>query len=933
MNDDHSGRPELERALLEKLRSDPAAVAELRKRVAAAASRPARASTDSPGESQHEPIAIIGMAARFPGSPDVRTFWRRIAGGEELIGEIPAARRRFGNGDRVPADRYRRAGLIDRIEEFESELFAITPREAAGMDPHQRVFLETVWQALEDSGYSPHSFSGSRTGVFAAMYNHEFIAGAGAGQQIDAFSATGAADFMVANRISYAFGLCGPSETVNTACSSSLVAVHRAVRALRGGECDVAIAGGVSLLLTLDRLRVLDQFGILSPEGRCRPFDRKTTGQVIGEGAGAILLKRLSAARRDGDFIHAIILGSAVNHAGNRSGSPTMPDAVSQASVMRDACADARIPVDSIGYIEAHGAGGHGDVVELSAFMRARGEGARSGAAVPPRCGVGTVKPNIGFLEAAGGASQIVKAVLTLRHGTLVPTLNHDSCPEEIAIERSAFEIVTRGRTWERSTDANGEPIPRRAGVHSYGLGGTNAHIVLQEWNGEDARRPDGEAVVLPLSAAAPEALRESALALVAFLRSDEGVRTVLSDLGFTLQSGRAVFSHRVAVVAQSHAEAGRRLEAWLRGEVYSQATPPSDSQPWELARLWIDGEAVDWTPLHRGRERRRVSAPVYPFASLSQRTESDEKAVAWSIAASDPRVGDHRIYGSPIIPATVLLDAVLESAPQAGIADTLRFEDAFWLDPCVVSHDWRDLTIHWSRTEDRSHFFRIESEQDGVTVVHGTGHAKSDADGAVTVPEVASLLGYAAAHMTEPYRDNGSAGFNFGPAFRTIREAWVIDDSTVVGRVALNVRSIPAAAGRLDPLLLDAAFQVASFLAAHRGEGVYLPYSAESIFVGRTGQNEEGWVCTRLISRTDDDVRCDVVVFRDAEVLASVSGLCLRRLHAEQMQAVTILERLSRGEIGVDEAAVQLGLGDGEAPPPKPQASEAESGVPGRPW
>ena len=349
-------------------------------------------------------VAIIGMSGRFPGAPDVDALWQVLLRGEPQFRDPPAGRWPAG----APS---RRCGFIDDAEGFDPLFFRISPREARGMDPHQRLFLMEAWRAVEHAGIAPGSLHGTRTGVFAAMYNTDFVAAAalaGGGSEPD--DATGAAHSLVANRISYVLGLTGPSEITDTACSSALVAVHRAMRALRARECDLAVAGGVSLILSPWRIAGLARLGILSTDDVCRAFDAEPTGQVMGEGVGALVLKRLVDATRDGDPVLAVLRGSAVNHQGGRSGNLTLPEPGAQADLIGAACQDAGIAASDLGYIESHGAGGRGDLVELAAFQAALADAPRGA------CRIGSLKPVIGFLEAAGGISQLVKVIQMLRH-------------------------------------------------------------------------------------------------------------------------------------------------------------------------------------------------------------------------------------------------------------------------------------------------------------------------------------------------------------------------------------------------------------------------------------------------------------------------------------------------------------------------------------
>ena len=421
-----------------------------------------------------EPIAIIGMSGCFAGAANLETFWQEISQGRDLLSAPPVGR----DGPDVPP----RGGYLADIEGFDAALFGIAPAEADTMDPHQRMFLEQVWAAVEDAGYRPAELRGSTTGVFAAVYStgHETVLRA-KGAALDGLSVVGAVLSMVPNRTSFLFDWTGPSEAVNTACSSGLVAVHRAVLALRMSECGMAVAGGVSLLLAAEESAALARLGLLSPDGVCRAFDGRANGQVRGEGAGVLVLKRLSDAKRDGDFVYALIRGAAVNHSGARANSVTLPNPHLQAACIADAIRRSGVAPERIGYIEAHGAGTVvGDMAELSAFGQAFD---RLGAGPATPCRIGSVKSNIGSLDAAGGIAGLIKAALALHHKQIPATLNRAVDPEGFDAE-GPFRFADRIESWEAPSGAS-----RAACVHAYGLGGTNAHVVLEEYANTKKRK------------------------------------------------------------------------------------------------------------------------------------------------------------------------------------------------------------------------------------------------------------------------------------------------------------------------------------------------------------------------------------------------------------------------------------------------------------
>ncbi|WGF87500.1 MupA/Atu3671 family FMN-dependent luciferase-like monooxygenase [Marinivivus vitaminiproducens] len=521
-----------------------------------------------------EPIAVVGMSARFPGASDLHAFWTNLCEGKDALSAPPPGR----GGDGAPV----RGGFLDDVERFDAGLFGLAPAEAEAMDPHQRVFLEQVWVALEDAGMRPGDLRGSDTGVFAAMYStsHESLLRTRNGP-LDGLELAGAVLSMVPNRTSFLFDWNGPSETINTACSSGLVAVHRAVTALRGGECGMAVVGGVSLLLAPEESAALARLGTLSPSGQCRPFDRHADGQVRGEGAGVLVLKRLADAERDDDFVHAVIRGSAVNHGGGRSQSLTLPNPTQQAACIVEAVRRSGIEPRRIGLIEAHGAGSLvGDMAELGAFERAF---ATLGETPQATCWVGSVKANIGALDAAGGIAGMIKAVLALRHGQIPATPNHRDALEEMDPD-GPFRVPRRMTAWPDPGEGT-----RTAGVHAYGLGGTNAHVILEA---HADRRPPAPASTgpwaIPLSAGTPEALRATAERLLAWLDSPADPPSP-ADLAFTLSRGRSERPYRWQADVTSVDDLKAKLRDWL---ATGQAPRTGAAAPAAGRRIPVPGHA-----------------------------------------------------------------------------------------------------------------------------------------------------------------------------------------------------------------------------------------------------------------------------------------------------------------------------------------------------
>jgi amino acid adenylation domain-containing protein len=499
-----------------------------------------------------EAIAVIGMAGRFPGAADLGTFWTNLRSGVESIRFFSDEElRQAGVEDRVLADpRYVRArAVIDGVDLFDAAFFGYSPRDAELIDPQQRLFLECASEALERAGYDPDRYQGA-VGVYAGSslngYLGNILSHAAFAGSLPALIGAGP-DFLT-TRVSYKLNLRGPSVTVQTACSTSLVAVHHACRSLLDGECDMALAGGVSIGVPVIRGHLHQEGGILSPDGHCRAFDASARGTVTGHGVGIVVLKRLSAAVADGDTIHAVIRGTAINNDGSGKIGYTAPSVEGQADVIARAHHAAGIEPSSVSYVEAHGTGTSlGDPIEMTALMQVfTGD--------PGTCALGSLKTNVGHLDAAAGVASLIKTVLSLEHAEIPPSLHFTSPNPKIDFDSGPFAVNTSLTPWSRSAE------PRRAGVSSFGIGGTNAHAVVEEAPAVEASGPSRPWQLLLLSARTRNALEASTAQLAGHLRSDSN--TPLADVAYTLQVGRRIFEKRRFVVCRAAADAAAALSA-----------------------------------------------------------------------------------------------------------------------------------------------------------------------------------------------------------------------------------------------------------------------------------------------------------------------------------------------------------------------------------
>ena len=583
-------------------------------------------STNMSHEVSVELVAIIGMSCRFPGSADPESFWNNLKENKDLITEVPEERWNWKAyyGDPKAEKGKTKAkwgGFITDADKFDPLFFNISPREAELMDPQQRITLQAVWHALEDAGVNPKAISGSNTGVFIGSYFDDYASLIQKhGLMQEAQAGTGLSQSILANRISYLFNLHGPSEPVDTACSSSLIAIHRAVEYIRPGNCDMVIAGGVSLNLVPETLLTLSQAGMLSEDGRCKTFDQDANGYVRGEGVGIIILKSLSKAEADGDRIYGVIRSTSENH-GGKANTLTSPNPNAQAELLLKAYRQAKINPEDVSYIEAHGTGTPlGDPVETEglkmAFERLYKEHGLKPAKVP-HISLGSVKANIGHLEAAAGIAGVIKVILAMKH-QMIPGNPQLKTPNTyLKLENTSFRLQKDTTTW-----TSGENGPRIAGVSSFGFGGVNAHVVIEQYtdqlkirngqlkikndqleikndqleikNGQlkiendqleikndqleikndqleiknDGLKIENDPVIIVLSARNQERLKAVVKNLLDYLNDSTSHNSefIIHNLAYTLQTGREAMEERLAFMAGDIDELIKRLQNYLSG-------------------------------------------------------------------------------------------------------------------------------------------------------------------------------------------------------------------------------------------------------------------------------------------------------------------------------------------------------------------------------
>jgi acyl transferase domain-containing protein/enoyl-CoA hydratase/carnithine racemase/acyl carrier protein len=596
-----------------------------------------------------EQIAIVGMSGRYPQAESLDQYWSNLVEGRNSIVEVPASRwdvNRYYDPDRSRKGKTNSKwlGALDDVDCFDPLFFRISPHEAAYMDPQHRLFLQESYKAFEHAGYSGAALRNTKCGVYLGISTNEYMAlvsRTGA----ESSPVTSHSNAIAAARIAYYLNLKGPAIAIDTACSSSLVAIHLGSQALVSGEIDMALAGGVTLWLVSDSYVSMSQAGMFSPSGQCKAFDDTADGIVNGDGVGVVVLKRLRDARRDNDVIYGVILGSGINQDGRTNGI-TAPSISSQIDLQRDVYTKHGIDPDTIGYVETHGTGTRlGDPIELEALSTVF----RERTARRRYCGLGSVKSNIGHTTAAAGVAGLHKVLLSMQHRTLVPTLNVTRETTRFDFESSPFYLVRETKPWEVDPGAR-----RRAAVNSFGFSGTNAHLVVEEYQppaGRTTLVPRTGPFIVPLSARTPEQLQQRARDLLTYVsacspdsKRDHSTACShpldLADLAYTFQVGREAMEERLALVVSSVPELSARVKAFVDCEQTIVGAYRGRVEPGEqagslgrhnghpaaagshtqddlaaLAASWVVGAEIDWNRLYGDSLPRRIGLPTYPFA------------------------------------------------------------------------------------------------------------------------------------------------------------------------------------------------------------------------------------------------------------------------------------------------------------------------------
>lgn len=891
-----------------------------------------------PSEEEDDRIAIIGMHGHYPGSQDLETFWENLKLGKDSIGPVPSERwdgKKLYDSDPEKAAEgkiyCKWGGFLADVDKFDPRFFNIPAEEAGMIDPQERIFLESVWAAVEDAGYTRAGLKrrhpkgkSADVGVFVGVTTNSYhLLGAEAWSRGNAVS-PGSLPWSIANRVSYLFDFQGPSLPIDTACSSSLVAMHLACESLKRRECQVAIAGGVNLYLHPSKYLSFCQKRSLSPDGKCRSFGAGEEGFVPGEGVGTLVLKRLDRAVADGDRVLAVIAGSAYDHSG-RSNGYSAPNPKSQAALIDQALRKARVSPESIGCVEGHGTATRmGDSLEVAALSQAF----RKQTAKKQFCSLGSVKANIGHAESAAGIAGVAKALLQLRHRQLAPTLHSDPPNPDLALGESPFFLQRGLSPWEA---APGQP--RRAMVNAFGAGGVNACVILEEFAATIPQpRP---AVPRPrlflLSARDEDRLRKLGGRLSAFLRAHP--ETDPDALAYTLQAGREAMAERAALVAAGVAELALQLEHWLGGKPVpalrrngtrggrNGASPSAQAAQvkaaWAAGNLeavadaWLAGAEIDWESLHAADRPARLALPAYPFARerhwIPQAAEPLPAAAAGvlhpllhSNASSLREIGfasqlspeefyarDHKVNRESLFPGSGYLELACVAGNIAGEQRVAKLQDVVWVHPLGFTDGARSLRTCLKAVGSFIEY-RIVSVEGGREKVHSEGRMSMQTGGRARAQalSLAALKDLCPKRMTgeQCYQRFRQIGFDYGPSFQTLQEVHA-GPAGALARLKLPDHLKPAfGAYILHPSLLDGALQtVIGLVDGAEPSTPYLPFAIDEVELLRPlSQTCHAWVEPAGAAKAEGSglKKFDITLLNDGgDALVKLKGFYVRAL------------------------------------------------------
>lgn len=713
-------------------------------------------------------IAVIGIGGLMPGSENLTVFWENLMNGKDLVTEIPDTRwnyQKYENKEDRDSNKVtcKWGAFVPDVDKFDAEFFGISPREAESMDPQQRIMLQVVWSTIENAGYNPKVLSGQEVGVYIGATTMDYMEITTRKMAIRPHTLTGIENSVIPGRISYLFNFTGPSEIIDTACSSSLVSVCNAVSALLNGECKYAIAGGVNFLLSPFNYIALEKSSMLSLDGKCKAFDASANGYSRGEGAGALLLKPLNQAVRDGDHIYGVIRGVAVNH-GGKANSLTAPNPNAQRDVIKKAYNKAGFDPSTVDYIETHGTGtALGDPIEINGLIMAFRDlykkwGIKNKGV---HCGLGAVKTNIGHLEAAAGIAGMLKMLLAIEHKEIPANIHFNQLNPYIDLKETPFYIRSEAKKWENQI-RDGKKVPLRGGVSSFGFGGTNAHVLVEEYISEKHLENQCSKIkkfIIPLSAQYIEGVSKEVHNLYEYLvrlPKKEKTKNLLNRIAYTLQTGRQAMKYRIAFTVRSIEELEECLLVYIDHKMESEVDIQlKEKQGWEVsvlddsdiqyilkryvengetnkvAKLWERGVEIDWYVMY-AETVEKLPLPSYPFQKkryylkldsnnpeyvehkphpmidelLPKESLSEGLTFQKKLTYHDRIVREHVVQESCFMPGTCYLELALEGVAQVQSVQTVKMRNIVWYHPLIISKEKsKNIRLQLKKQDDVYHY------------------------------------------------------------------------------------------------------------------------------------------------------------------------------------------------------------------------------------
>ena len=850
----------------------------------------------NPTSTSDEPIAIIGINGKYPKSDTIETYWKHLKKGKNLIEEVPNTRWNAESYyDKNPekaseGKMYSKwGGFVNDVDKFDPKFFNITEQEVKMMDPQERLFLASVWATIEDAGYTKSSLrtkyqkgKGADVGVFVGVTTNTYNILATDAWNDGNYLNASALPWSIANRVSYLMDFQGPSMPIDTACSSSLVAIHLACESLKRQECKVAVAGGVNLYLHPSKYHSLCGKGMVAKGNKNYSFGAGDDGFVPSEGVGSILLKPLSKAIEDNDHIYAVVKGSAYGHSGSSNGY-SAPNPNSQAALIEETLQNAQVSPETINYVEGHGTGTQlGDSLEILALTNAF----KKATTEKQFCAIGSVKANMGHSESAAGIAGLTKILWQLKHKVLVPTINSEEVNPNINFEATPFYLQRKVTSWEKVNNT-----PRRALINSFGAGGVNSCLVVEEYEQEAKtvqKTINNEPQLIVLSAKNKESLEQYANQLLAFV--GRNINEKLSNIAFTLQVGREAMSERLAFIAKDSKELMKQLKSW-RNKQTAENTFESiqekgaikkrfskDEKEYidfllgkknlaEIARKWIEGADINWSKLYTNHQPKRIALPTYPFAKESYWI-TDINATKGSVQTKPETVGiqlhplvshnistlrsigfesllhhneyyaqDHTISDMAIFPGAGFIEMANVCGNIAGERKTRKIKEIVWMHPLTFENSSKSVQTYLEQKGNATRYQISSLNNQNELVTHSEGRIvfENSRDASTENEHVSIEALQEKCHKTidrnQYYESFKKSGIVYGEAFQTIQELHVSDTYALAKlKIAPKLR---ADFDRyiLHPSIFDGAMQtVAGLLATTNAKDPYMPFAIDEL-------------------------------------------------------------------------------------------------------